>query len=280
MALHVELFPVLPEATARVARAAFKRKGNLYLTIGDQLGALFEDVDFARLYAADGKPALSPNWLALLTVFQFMENLPDREAADAVRACLDWKYALHLSLEDSGFDASVLSEFRGRLAQHALAQEMFERVLKRLQGLGLLQTGGKPRTDATAVLAATQLLNRVQLVAETMRLALEALSDDRPDWLRAISLPHWYERYSLLLTGFRLPRGQDKQAALALDIGRDGFYLLDAMPQPEAPSQAASLPEISVLAQVWQQQFERHDDGPLADESGQTRGRAGDHHTA
>ena len=223
MSLHVELFPVLPEATACVARAAFKRKGNLYLTIGDQLDALFEDVDFARLYAADGKPALSPNLLALVTVFQFMENLPDREAADAVRARLDWKYALHLSLEDSGFDASMLSEFRARLAQHALAQEMFERVLKRLQGLGLLQTGGKQRTDATAVLAATQLLNRVQLVAETMRLALEALSDYRPHWLRAISLPHWYVRYSLLLTGFRLPRAQDKQEALALDIGRDGF---------------------------------------------------------
>ena len=262
MSLHVEPFPVLPEATARVARAAFKRKGNLYLTIGDQLGALFEDVDFARLYAADGKPALSPNLLALVTVFQFMENLPDREAADAVRSRLDWKYALHLSLEDSGFDASVLSEFRERLAQHALAQEMFERVLKRLQDLGLLQKGGKQRTDATAVLAATQLLNRVQLVAETMRLALEALATIVRTGCARSALPHWYERYSLVLTGFRLPRAKDKQEALALEIGRDGFYLLDALQQPECPSQAASLPEISVLAQVWQQQFERHDDGP------------------
>ena len=102
----------MPEATARVAKAAFKRKGNLYLTIGDQLGTLFDEVDFGCLYAADGKPALSPNLLALVTIFQFMENLPDREAADAVRSRMDWKYALHLALDDMGFDASVLSEFR------------------------------------------------------------------------------------------------------------------------------------------------------------------------
>jgi transposase len=80
--------------------------------------------------------------------------------------------------------------------------------------------------------------------------------------LRTISLPHWYERYSLVLTGFLLPRAKDKQEAVALDIGRDGFYLLDAAQRPEAPSQAASLSEISVLTQVWQQQFERQDDGP------------------
>jgi transposase len=262
MSLHSEPFPILPEATGRVARAAFRRKGNIYLTIGDRLGTLFDDVDFGCLYAADGKPALSPNLLALVTVFQFMENLSDREAADAVRSRLDWKYALHLSLEDTGFDDSVLSEFRQRLAKHELAQALFERVLKQLQALGLVQKGGKQRTDATAVLAATQVLNRVQLVAETMRLAVEALATHHPDWLRSIALPHWYERYSLVLTGYRLPRAKDKQEALALEIGRDGFHLLDALQQPDVPSQAAALPELTVLAQVWQQQFERHDDGP------------------
>ena len=260
--MHTAPLPALPEATARVARAAFKRKGNIYLTIGDRLGTLFDEIDFGCLYAADGKPALSPNLLALVTIFQFMENLSDREAADAVRSRLDWKYALHLSLEDTGFDDSVLSEFRQRLAKHELAQALFEHVLKQLQALGLVHKGGKQRTDATAVLAATQVLNRVQLVAETMRLAVEALAAYRPEWLRAIALPHWYERYSLVLTGYRLPRAKDKQEALALEIGRDGFHLLDALKRPDVPSQAAALPELTVLAQVWQQQFERHDDGP------------------
>jgi transposase len=79
MSLHVAPLPALPEAPARVARAAFKRKANTYLTIGDRLGSLFEDVDFGCLYAADGKSALSPNLLALVTIFQFMENLSDRD---------------------------------------------------------------------------------------------------------------------------------------------------------------------------------------------------------
>jgi transposase len=262
MSLHPQPFPALPEDTARVAKAAFKRKDNVYVTIGDQLGSLFADDDFAELYAADGKPAVSPNLLALVTVFQFMENLPDRDAADAVRARIDWKYALHLALADMGFDASILSEFRARLGRHAAAQQMFERVLRRLQDMDLLRKGGKQRTDATAVLAATRTLNRVQLVAETMRLALEALAPYRPDWLRSIALPHWYERYSLVLTDFRLPRAKAKQEALALDIGRDGFHLLDALHRPDVPSQAATLPETLVLAQIWQQQFERHADGP------------------
>jgi transposase len=261
MSVQVEPLPVLPEDTARVARAAFKRKGSIYLTIGDQLSALFDEVDFAQLYAADGKPAISPNLLALVSVFQFMENLPDREAADAVRSRIDWKYALHLPLADTGFDDSVLSEFRTRLARYALAQTMFEQVLMRLQGLGLLKKGGKQRTDATYVLAATQLLNRVQFVAETMRLALEALAEHRPAWLRGIALPHWYERYSLVLTGFRLPRTKEQQEALALDIGRDGFHLLKMLMGAEAPQQARQLPAIQTLQVVWQQQFEEQAGG-------------------
>src|SRR5512139_2069415 len=132
MSVHITPFPALPEDTARLAQAVFKRKGNVYLTIGDQLGTLFDDVDFAALYAADGKPAVSPNLLALVLVLQFMENLPDRETADAVRSRIDWKYALHLPLADPGFDDSVLSEFRERLTEHETALRMFEAVLVRL----------------------------------------------------------------------------------------------------------------------------------------------------
>lgn len=262
MSLLAASLPALSEATARVAKAAFKRKSNVYLTIGDQLGALFDDIDFACMYAADGAPALSPNLIALVTIFQFMENMPDDEAADAVRSRIDWKYALHLALDDMGFDSSVLSDFRSRLEQQGQVQVLYEQVLKRLTALGLVKKGGKQRTDSAAVLAATQLLNRVELVAETMRLAVEALADYRPEWLRMIALPHWYERYGLVLTSFRLPRAKHKQEELALEIGRDGFHLLDALHRPDVPSQAATLPAVIVLAQVWEQQFERRNDGP------------------
>lgn len=113
MCLHPELIPPVPEATARVAKAAFP-KGNRYLRLRDELGVFYNDEDFAQLYPARGQPALAPWRLTMILIMQFLENLSDRQAADAVRGRIDWKYALSLELEDEGFNFSVLSEFRTR----------------------------------------------------------------------------------------------------------------------------------------------------------------------
>jgi transposase len=113
MSLHPHVIEPVPNATARVARAAFP-KGNPYLTLRDHLGTIFQDDDFAALFPAWGAPGLPPWRLALVTLMQFRENLADRPAAEAVRARIDWKYLLGLELSDPGFDFSVLSEFRDR----------------------------------------------------------------------------------------------------------------------------------------------------------------------
>ena len=114
MSLKPEPIHPVPEETVRVAKAAFP-KGNLYLTLRNKLGTIFQDEAFADLFPHDGQPALPPWRLALVTILQYRENLPDRQAAEAVRARIDWKYLLGLELTDSGFDFSVLSEFRTRL---------------------------------------------------------------------------------------------------------------------------------------------------------------------
>jgi hypothetical protein len=106
MRLKPSLIEAVPFETIRVARAAFP-KGNLYLAMRDELGILFEDSDFAELSPRRGQPAFPPWRLALITVMQFLENLSDRQSADAVRSRIDWKYALGLKLTDSGFDYSV-----------------------------------------------------------------------------------------------------------------------------------------------------------------------------
>ena len=82
----------IPAGTARVAQAAFP-KGCLAIRIRDTLGALFEDAQFTELFAVRGRPAVSPARLALVSVLQFVEGLSDRQAADAVRGRIDWKYA-------------------------------------------------------------------------------------------------------------------------------------------------------------------------------------------
>ncbi len=163
----------VPTGTAQVARAAFP-KGCLAIRIRDALGALFEDAQFAGLFALRGRPAVSPARLALVSVLQFAEGMSDRQAADAVHARIDWKYALGLELTDTGFDASVLSEFRTRLQTDDQAERLLQQMLERLRAQGLLVGGGRQRTDATCVVAAVRELNRLELVTETLREAVVA----------------------------------------------------------------------------------------------------------
>src|SRR5579859_1011253 len=164
---------------------------------------------------------------------QFAERLPDRQAADAVRARLDWKYALGLELEDSGFDFSVLSEFRDRLIESQAEQYLFDLMLTRFKALGLLKGRGQQRTDSTHVLAAVRALNRTVLVGETLRAVLNQLAVVVPDWLRQRVPADWYERYGKRIDDWHLPKSEADRRAWAEDVGRDGQALLawmDAQP--------------------------------------------------
>src|SRR5256886_14469648 len=180
---------------AQVAAVAFP-KGHPYLTRRDPLGTIFQDEDFAALFPAWGQPGLPPWRLALVTIMQFRENLADRQAAEAVRALIDWQYLLGLELTDPGFDFSVLSEFRDRLLAGSAEELLLEKLLERCRALGWLKARGAQRTDSTHVLAAIRVLNRLELVAETLRAALNAVATIAPDWLPAVTPPAWYERYS------------------------------------------------------------------------------------
>src|SRR4051795_6498081 len=155
MALQPRPIPPVPDDTARVARAAFP-KGNPYLRLRDELGAVFGDDDFADLYPRRGQPALPPWRLALVTVLQFREDLSDRRAADAVRSRIDWKYLLGLELTDPGFDFSVLSEFRSRLLAGGAEERLLKKLLERCKARGLVKARGRQRTDATHVLASVR----------------------------------------------------------------------------------------------------------------------------
>jgi transposase len=197
--------PSVPAETARVARAAFP-KGNPYLTLRDDLGPVFADRDFADLHPERGRPACPPWRLALVTLLQFREGLSDRQAAEAVRARIDWKYLLDLELDDAGFDFSLLCDFRGRLLAGSAEERLLERVLEACRAHGLLKARGRQRTDSTHVLAAVRKLNRLELLGETLRAALNAIATAEPDWLRALAPPAWYERYGRRIEDLRLPK--------------------------------------------------------------------------
>jgi transposase len=199
MSLHSRHPEPVPEETARVARTAFPH-GNRYMRLRDELETIYVDETFAALFPRRGQPAESPWRLALVTVFQFAEGLSDRDAADAVRSRIDWKYALSLELTDPGFDHSVLSEFRSRLLSGHAEHLLLDTFLDRLREHGFLKARGRQRTDSTHILAVIRALNRLALVVETLletlRAALNALAVAAPEWLVAHAEPDWVERGS------------------------------------------------------------------------------------
>ena len=168
MSLKPKPIEPVPEETARVARAVFRR-GSPLLKLRDELGTVFTDADFADLFPKRGQPGLAPWRLALVTLLQFRETLPDRQAAEAVRARIDWKYLLGLDLTDPGFDHSVLCEFRSRLLAGSAEERLLHKLLDACQARrGLLKARGQQRTDATRVLAAIRSLNRLELLGEPL----------------------------------------------------------------------------------------------------------------
>jgi transposase len=255
MSLSFEpISPVSPE-TARVAKAAFP-KGNTYLTLRDELGPIFGDADFASLFSTTGQPAVPPWRLALITLMQFRENFSDRQAADAVRSRIDWKYLLGLELTDAGFDFSVLSEFRQRLIEGKAEHRLLDRLLEHCRVLGLVKARGKHRTDSTRVLASIRTLNRLELVAETFRAVLNDLATLVPDWVGQIALEPWYKRYGSRVEETRLPESTTERDAYAQTVGDDIYYLLECLKASHLSIDWQQLPSIIALELVWQRHYD------------------------
>jgi transposase len=245
--------PIPPE-TARVARAAFP-KGNQYLRVADELDSLFTDEAFLALFPTHGQPALPPWRLALVTFLQFAKGLSDRQAAEAVRSRIDWKYVLRLELTDAGFDASVLSEFRSRLLAGSADYLLFDTLLSWCRARQLVKARGRQRTDSTHILAAVRALNRLEVVGETMRHALNTLAVVAPAWVRAVSSPDWKDRYTRRAEDDRLPTTHAARAALALAIGHDGWRLLAALDHAEAPLWLREVSAVAIMRRVWMQNY-------------------------
>ncbi len=173
-----------------------------------------------------------------------------------VRGRLDWKYALSLPLDDQGFDASILVDFRQRLLDHGAQDLLLEPILRVCREHGWLKAGGKQRTDSTFVLANVRHLSSLESVGESLRATLNELAEVAPDWLLSVISPDWFDRYVHRFELQRFPKGKAAQDSLRRQVGEDSWHLLQAAMDEQAPQSVRACPSLALLQQVWNQHFE------------------------
>lgn len=249
----------IPAETIRIAQASFP-KGNKLMRVRERFGPLFEREDFQDLYSWKGERGVPPEILASVTVLQYIEGLSDREAAEQVRGRIDWKYLLGLEITYAGFDHSALGEFRTRLQENQAATRLFEKPLFRMRESGLVKERGKQRTDSTHVLGVIHSLNRLELVGESLRQALNHLSIEGRGWLTSWVPTDWIERYGSRIEEAKLPTEESERKELVVTIGEDGLTLLSKLYDEKTPDYLKQLPAVEVLRQVWLQQYEMKED--------------------
>lgn len=247
MSSFVASFPPVPPDTAYIAGTLYS-SDNRYLAIGAKAERLLSGIDLEALDPVGSQSAWQVTICTLVTILQYLENLPDQCAAAATRVRPDWKYALHLPTAYPGFEAKRLCEFRCHVWRKPAARLVLQRVTSRLSQL----TGIEPLPAADEVVYAVCAVSRLERLIEAMHLVLEAVAVSAPDWLRLIARPHWYERYNRLHLLHVLPRAREDQVELARAINADAVYLLNAIDTRQGP---AILPEVQHLWMEWDRQF-------------------------
>lgn len=226
--------------------------------VRDHLGELWRDEDFTDWYPRDGRPGLSPAQLATVCVLQFLLGLSDRQAAEAVRCRIDFKYALAMELDDPGFHHSVLADFRERLTEDGRADRLLDLALARLKEAGLVRERTTQRTDSTHVLAAVRDLTRLELVTEAVRAALEELAGTAPHMLAGLVDEEWGRRYGRPV---RLGKNPTRPKTRILATGGDAVRLIEHLGQ-HGPERLSG-PRVQALRQIMVQNYYRDGAGRL-----------------
>ncbi|MCX5339356.1 transposase [Streptomyces atratus] len=244
--------------TAQIARAS-NPAGTTAMWVRDRLDGLWSDEDFAGWYPRDGRPGLSPAQLATVCVLQFLLGLSDRQAAEAVRCRIDFKYALAMDLDDPGFHPSVLADFRERLAQDDRADRLLDLALARLKEAGVVRERTTQRTDSTHVLAAVRDLTRLELVTEAVRAALEEVARTAGHLLVGLVDEDWGRRYGRPV---RLGKNPTRPKTRILAAGDDACRLLERLHRDVASYRPG--PQAEALRQIVVQNYHRDAAGRLS----------------
>ena len=249
-------FPPLPADTARATESAFGNE-HPYLKIGQRLEEVLFNLDIAVLASTDQNLVNSLWPYALATILQYCEDLTDFQMANATRTRLDLKYALHLSLNFPGLEPSSLCRFRQHLLRSQPGKDVFQKIARRVADF--VTNEDKHSTNVDVILSNVCTLRRWEMVTEMMSNAIESLAASQPEWLRSITLPHWFKRYGKKVPAFPSQRTSKNFKSMILSVGQDGQYLLDAVEKSGLPA-VKKMREIQIIAQAWQYQFNKEGD--------------------
>lgn len=259
MSLKTRFPAEIPEAT-RVLVEPLLAEDSVYRLIAEEVEQMVGDEAFEDMYAEEGRPAVNAVVLALITIFQFLEKLPDRAAASMAVMRLDWKYALRQEMSWSGFHYSDLCNFRKRLLAYGREEVVFESILAYLRERGYVKSGGKQRTDSTHIVGQVMELSRLELVWETIRVTLNALISTDAPWALKWLPSSFVELYSVRRSDYRL---KDAEVAPALQkAGEEGQWLVSQVMTTGSQALQA-LPELALLRRVLEEHFAPNEAGQL-----------------
>ena len=257
MSMQTPFATVIPEETRRVVDPLLPAD-SVYRLIGNEIDQIIRDEDFLDMYATEGRPAVNPVVLALVSVFQFLEKLPDRSAAEAAVMRMDWKYALRQNLTWTGFHYSDLCNFRKRLLEHGREWVVFERLVAYLRERGYIKERGKQRTDSTKIIGLVARLSRLELVWETIRVAVRALVDVDEPWVRKHLPVSFVDNYRRRRWDYRLSKAEIRRRMG--EAGQEGYWLLDQV-DAYGSGRLKALAAVKQLRRVLEEQFTRGEDG-------------------
>ncbi len=255
MHFHRIAYPAVPQDTFQAANSLYG-KGNIYLRLGDHLDELLVGLIPPHMNACWMKNRTFETNLqcAMLTVFQFVEELANQPMIEAVRSRVDLKYALHLSMNSPSLDPEALCEIRQQLLSYPANRHIFQNLLDRLVEFGLIKHAQDKPVKAYQLLITVCTLNRFDEALKAMYRVLESVAVTDPEWLRQVTLPHWYERYNRGRRLSPISYSDEKWNARSLQIAADIQYLLGAIDRSQN-SALASLQEIHEIRRILKEQF-------------------------
>ena len=247
-------FPPIPRETARSVKAVFGPE-NFFIQVGEHLKVILEEIRL-ECFSKGARNSLAEGAiLPLVTFFEYVEDLTDSQAADALRTRIDWKYALHLPINTAILRPTVLCEFRRKVFTDPVSQGELQKLVDRLIEFYPSAKAPPENFEILTILLKVCSINRLHWVQQAMYQALGALAGKYPEWLRQIALPHWYGRFSDLSSA-ALPASTRQQGLAMQKLGADIHHLLEEVQQSNS-SEINEMQEIQALQHIWERQYQK-----------------------